>query len=64
MDNKFKCSHGKRGFCRRYMKACFNEECRFYNECGECGAYFIPFTQKPCCVCINNPKREKGGMEQ
>ena len=46
------------------MKACFSEECRFYNECSECGAYFIPFTQKPCRVCINNPKREKGGMKQ
>ncbi len=63
MDNKFKCSHDKHGRCRRYMKPC-DGECRYFNQCGECGAYFIPYSQRPCRVCINNPMREKGGTDR
>lgn len=63
MDNKFKCSHDKHGRCRRYMKPC-DGECRYFNQCGECGAYFIPYSQMPCRVCINNPMREKGGADR
>ena len=63
MDNKFKCSHVRLGYCKRYLKAC-DEACRYFNQCGECRAYFIPHSQKPCRVCINNPIREKGGADR
>ena len=40
-DNHFSCSHGSHGFCRRFASPC-SVNCRYYCDCGECDAYYIP----------------------